>query len=233
MAEEDNRLNPATGISDFANKSSKGKAMAEDMINAGERRSLEEQRKYSGRYIEIQPKGGVKIEARRQLSKEQMMQIAIKAGIVQQKSAVPVKKSFFGRSGFKRTSKPLKDRLKVLRFSNNLERMRLKNQIQRLKLQRTIENLRKKGKLNQVITTPVLRQPLSYYPAYATSEIIGDIDSVFLSPDFGHADGNIWGNEAYYDEKFYGEDYYGTEFDGDVWAQLHIKPIWGVSPLLW
>ena len=130
-----------------------------------------------------------------------------------------------------RKSRPIKDRLKVLRLQNMLEKKRLLNQIQKFKLQKQIETLRKKGILKQIISAPI-RMPQQIYPAYATPEIMGDIDSAF-NADIGHSDGNLYGNEQYYNEQFYGEEYYDKELNLSHWEHLAITPRQGISPLLW
>lgn len=130
------------------------------------------------------------------------------------------------------SKRPIADKLKVMRLSNMLEKKRLQNQIEKFKLQRKVELLKKKGQFQQVLMQPIPRAKLPLYPAYATPEIMGDIDSSFYG-DFGHADGNLWGNEAYFDEDFYIEDWFGKEWDISPEEQLGLHIRKGTSPLLW
>jgi len=129
-----------------------------------------------------------------------------------------------------RKSRPMADKLKVLRLQNMLDRKRLQNQIEKFKLAKRIDMLKKKGKLQQIMTTPIMKPALGY-PAFATQEVMNDLDSVYQ--DIGHGEASLWGNESFYDENYYNEDYYGNEFDNDPMVHLAIKIKSGVSPLLW
>ena len=130
-----------------------------------------------------------------------------------------------------RKSRPIKDRLKVMRLQNMLDKKRLLNQIEKLKLAKQIETLRKKGILKQIISAPI-RMPQQIYPAYATPEIMGDIDSMYA--DIGHADNNLWGEESWFGgENYYTEEYFDKELSLSPWEHLSIYPKQNLSPLLW
>lgn len=211
------RYNPATGNFE-EDEEDKGTKLAESMI---------ERAKEKPRTTAILPSPSLTPEEERLLKpkRKKEKQVAVK----EKPRGILLKRLGLRRREIK--ARPLRDRLKVMRLQNMLDKKRLQNQIERLKLQRKVELLRKKGMLKQVMM-PVIRPRLLDYPAYATPEIMGDIDSAFFA-DIGHADGNIWGNEAYYDEDFYTEDFYGTEFDTDPFFHLQIKPNYRISPLLW
>ena len=216
MAKKKPYFNPSTGISSFVG---------------------EDEEEFKGKYIEPVVVAGKpftwKVVEKKPFTKKEERALKGKVKEQEVKETKPVKKqSFLVKAGYVRRAKPMRERLKVLRFSNILERKRLQNEIQRLKLMKKIELMKRTGKLKQIITAPVLRPRRLLYPAYATPEIMGDIDSAFFG-DIGHADGNIFGGESYYDEDFYNEDYYGREWDTDPFFHLQIKPNRNVSPLLW
>lgn len=231
MAEEEPRLNAATGISNFI-RGDKGAELAEGMIEGGEKRKAIDEAEMRRRQLEnvggyVRLKGGG-IYVPEKIPKPKVSMKKLKKVVYRKK---PAKKKWSGKLGFIRRTKPIKDRLKVMRLSNMLEKKRLQNQIQKLRLARKMEILKKKGKLQQVVSIP-FKRPKLLYPAYATPTEMGDIDSAFYA-DINHADGNLWGNEAYYDEDFYTEDWWGKEWDTDPFFHLQIKPQQGVSPLLW
>ena len=234
--DEPPRINPSTGISNFTRKENgkAGRRMAEKMIAQSEKAQEREatlkrlqNEKNIGSYVRL----GLSKEGKTIAIPERKKYLTSKAygrvvGIVKAKQKSKPKTIFGSYLGLKRRGRPVKDQLKVLRLRNMLDKKRLQNQIQRLKLSRQIELLRKKGMLKQAITQPVIKRNMLQYPAYATQEIINDIDSMYA--DIGHADESLWGNEQYYNE-----DYYGTEFDNDPFFHLNIKPRDGVSPLWW
>ena len=223
MAEEENRLNPSTGISGFIKE-----------------KKREPEVSFKGKvvepvYVAGQPVGFKPIE-QKPFGKKQMAALGAKLkkeDITKAKEKLKpsqIKGIIGGYLGI-RKSRPIGDKLKVLRLSNMLEKKRLLNQIQKLRLQKQVENLRKKGILKQVISAPI-RMPQQIYPAYSTPEIMGDIDSAF-NADINGAGNDMWGNEQYHNEQYYGEEYYGNEFDNDPLMHLAIKIRTGISPLLW
>lgn len=152
------------------------------------------------------------------------------------KEEKPVGKFKFFRqfvSGKYKKLKPISDRLKVLRFQNRLEKMRLQNQINRLRLTKRIQSMRIKGILPipKTMLPPSPIMPL--YPAYATPEVIGDIDSVWKA-DIGTGE-SLFGNEGYFlANDYYDEDFYGTEFDNTPEEHLGLNFRRGsASPLLY
>lgn len=210
MAEEENRLNPSTGISGFIKEKKKENVLSETLKNIDAERKAELDKR------------------EKQLDKRESKPIII-TKIKKQPSQL---KGIIGGYLGIRKSRPMKEKLKILRLSNMLEKKRLQNQIQKLKLQRQMDALRKKGVLKQVISAPI-RMPQQIYPAYSTPEIIGDIDSAF-NADINPAGNDMWGSEGYYGgENYYNEDYYSNEFDNDPLMHLAIKIRTGVSPLLW
>ena len=223
----------------------KGAELAERFADAGERREAEEEikkkeeeRKNIGKYVRLT--GGGKYEVEEKL-KEKVSMKAIRKKIkeeeIEEKKPVSQLKGIFtGLLGIKKKYKkgevrPMKDELKVLRLQNMLDRKRLQNQIERFKLSRRVDLLRKKGILKQVIAMPI--KPIApLYPAYATPEIAGDIDSSF-NADIQHGESSLFGGEQYYNESFYNEDYFSDEWNLSPWEHLNIAPKRGVSPLLW
>ena len=209
------RLNPSTGISSFIKPKQLVQAQKERNVLSETLKKIDEERKAE---LDVREKALGKMETRSPV-----------------KALAKVKPSFMRRFGFVKRGKearPLQERLKIMRLGNMLEKKRLQNQIQKMKLQRQVELLRKKGMLKQVIQQPVFRTNTLLYPAYATPEIMGDIDSAFNADMNGS--GDFWGNERYHNENYYDEDYYGQEFEGtDPFLQLCINIRKNTSPLLW
>lgn len=248
MAEEEPRINPATGISGFVAGQKKKQEEKTILAQVDEMRKKE----LDKRDKELQqrekklatPTGKVKVGYIATKIEKQDIK-ARKEEEAKQRIISPVKYNI--KKGFKsdilkflgarrKGKRPMQDRLKVLRLQNMLDKKRLQNQIERLKLAKKVELLRKQGKLKQTIQQPIIKPRMPLYPAYATPEVIGDIDSVF-NADINGAKNDFWGNEEYYNEDFYTEDYYGGEFsnypNNDPLYHLAIKIKYGVSPLLW
>ena len=223
--EEEPRLNPSTGISSFIKPKQLVQAQKERNVLSETLKKIDAERKamLDKKEMEIE-----KLQSKTE-------QKAYQAGKSEGKISSKVKPSFMRRFGFVKRGKearPLQERLKIMRLGNMLEKKRLQNQIQKMKLQRQVDLLKKKGMLKQVIQQPVFKAATPLYPAYATPEIMGDIDSAFNADMNGS--GDFWGNERYHNENYYDEDYYGQEFEGtDPFLQLCINIRKNTSPLLW
>lgn len=127
--------------------------------------------------------------------------------------------------------KNVSDRIRVIRFQNNLEKMRLRNAIENYKIKNRVELLRRKGLLPMPQTRIV--RPIIIQPYHNDPMINADISSAF-NADMGHAEKSLFSNENFYGgERYYDEDIYGTEFNGDMLAELGINIRPGVSPLLY
>lgn len=122
----------------------------------------------------------------------------------------------------------VKDRIKILRFRNKLEKARLQNELAKLKLQRKVELLRKRGVLPSPPPSPIYRVPLSHiHPDFTANN---DINATF-NADISHVERDgLFGREQWFIENdFINEDLLGNE---DFFGGM-INPRNGRNPLLW
>lgn len=233
MAEdEEPRLNPSTGISNFITPKDSRKTQGELFKEFLARK---EKKDYAGQYVRIEGNKLIPVKKRTLTPKEARLVYKKvgksdtskkKMGILGGYLGLKTRKSLLkGEKG-----REIRNRIRIMRLQNAIEKQRFKRQMQLMKLGGKGGYIQRQQILKQVSTMPIRRiQPI--YPAYATTEIIGDIESGF-NADIGHADKSLWGDEQMYNEDFYNEDYWGREMDDDVFKQLNIKPNNG-SPLLW
>lgn len=127
-----------------------------------------------------------------------------------------------------------RDELKILRFRNRIEKEKLRNALDRYKIMHKIELARKQGKLVQPAMS-IMQQPMMpqrKYPYFSSPVEQQDLDSGF-SADIQHGDASLWGTENYHEEQFYNENFFLDELSLSPFQHLNIKPVQGVSPLLW
>lgn len=221
MAEEENYINPSTGISGFINPKQSKKTYGELFK---EFTTKKEKPNYAGQYVRIEGNKLVPVK-KRTLTPSEYRKVISRVKLMEKPKSI---KSFLG---LKKRKVPIKDKIKMIRFKNTLEKARIQNQLERLKLQKKVENLRKQGILKQAVIHPIRRPTI--YPAYATPEIIGDIDSGF-NADINPISNDMWGSEEFLGgERYFDENFYGNEFSNSPFEHLNLIPDKNLSPILW
>jgi len=131
---------------------------------------------------------------------------------------------------FRPLFRPLRSK-SIANKSRQTQLLKLRIKLQQLRNQ----NLAQRGLLGPAQSVLSQQMPMpkpQIYPAYATQEVVSDLDDTF-NADISHADGNIFGYENYYDESFYNEQYFHDEWKLTPLQHLSINVNPGVSPLLW